>query len=104
MSLKKQFLKSRPTCKVTFRLPKEAADNAKEVKLLGDFNDWDEAKGIPMKMNKSDCTTTIELPIENEFQFKYLLDGKTWLNDWQADKYVASPFGEENSVVTTSIS
>lgn len=101
MSLKKQFLKSRPTCKVTFRLPKEVAGNATEVRLLGDFNNWDQSRAITMKMNKNGCDTTVELPIGNEFQFKYLLDGNIWENDWQADKYVATPFGVDNSVVST---
>ena len=34
MSLKKQYLKSKPLCKVTFRLNAEAAQDAKEAALI----------------------------------------------------------------------
>ena len=37
--LKKQYLKGKPICKVTFTLPKEAAEGTQEVKILGDFNE-----------------------------------------------------------------
>jgi hypothetical protein len=35
----------------------------------------------------------------HDYQFRYLVDGETWLNDPAADKYVPNPFGSENSVV-----
>ncbi len=100
MSLKKTFLKSKPICKVRFELPKEAADAADSVNLVGDFNDWD-ALANPMKKLKSGIfTTTIDLAVENEYQFRYLIDQIIWENDWEADNYVPSPYGgSENSVV-----
>ena len=42
MSLKKQFLKSKPVCKISFRLDAADAAGATKVQLLGDFNNWDE--------------------------------------------------------------
>ncbi len=101
MSLKKKFLKSRPACKVTFQLPKTAANGAKEVLIVGDFNNWDRENGHPMKMRNGDFTGTIELESNREYQFRYLMDGEVWENDWEADKYAESPFGVENSVVVT---
>lgn len=100
MSLKKQTLKSRPVCKVTFRVPKEAANGATNIHLVGDFNDWSET-ATPMKPLKSgDFTTLLELDTEKEsYQFRYLYDGKVWENDWEADAYVDNGAGEENSVV-----
>ena len=38
MSIKKQFLKSKPVCKVVFRLDATEANGAKKVQVLGDFN------------------------------------------------------------------
>ena len=102
MTLKKRFLKSKPACKVTFHLPKEALKNAKEVKLLGDFNHWDQALGVPMKEKDGDYSATIELETGREYQFRYLIDGEKWENDWEADKYLATPFGVDNSVVIAS--
>ena len=98
--IKKQFLKTKPVCKTTFTLPVEAAPEANSVKLVGDFNNWNESKGIVMKKQKNGIfKTTLELESGKEYQFRYLIDDQAWENDWQADKYIASPFGEENSVV-----
>ena len=97
--LRKRYLKSKPLCKVTFRLPKEAAAGAKNVTVVGDFNNWNITQ-TPMKRLKSgDFTLTLELPCNREFNFRYLIDTKRWENDWFADKYIPNEFGEENSVV-----
>lgn len=97
----KKFLKSKPVCKATFSLPTEAAATAKEVVLIGDFNNWDTEAGISMKKQKHVFKATLELETGKEYEFRYLLDGEVWENDWAADKYVATPFGVENSVVST---
>jgi len=101
MSLKKQYLKSKPVCKVTFLMNKEAALGAEKVDLLGEFNNWNTAEPIIMKKLKNGSfKVTIDLPAAQEFQFKYLLDGEKWINDASADNYVNSGLGaEENSVV-----
>ncbi len=100
MSLKKQFLKSKPVCKVTFRLPKKAAKAAKTVHVVGEFNNWD-VYATPMKCLKNGSfTVTIDLEQGREYQFRYLLDEISWENDWDADKYLPSQLGNcENSVV-----
>ncbi len=102
MSLKKQYLKSKPVCKVTFSMDKEAVEGAGKVDLLGEFNNWNTAEPVSMKKLKNGTfKVTIDLPSETEFQFKYLLDGEKWINDDSADKYVNSGLGaEENSVVS----
>ena len=82
-------------------MPTEAVQGAKKVVLVGDFNDWDAEAGIKMKKQKNVYKTTVELETGKEYEFRYLLDGETWENDWAADKYVATPFGVENSVVST---
>lgn len=97
----KQFLKSKPVCKATFSLPVEAVPAAKSVALLGEFNNWDPATGIEMKKQKDGAyKAVVELETGKEFQFRYLVDGQTWVNG-EADKYVQSPFGAENCVVIT---
>jgi len=100
MSVKKQYLKSQPACRVTFRLPAEAAPDAGQVSLVGDFNDWN-IYAIPLKKLKDGTfTVTVRLESDREYQFRYLIDEHTWENDWDADGYVASPYGNvENSVV-----
>ena len=98
--LKKQYLKSKPTCKVTFTLPKVAAENAAEVKVLGDFNDWSWDKGAIMKSSKEEFKTTIELATGKSYAFRYMIDDSGWENDWAADAYEPSPYtGIDNSIV-----
>ena len=101
MSLKKQYLKKNGQCKVTFRLPKAAAPDAKTVHIVGEFNNWSTAK-TPMKRLKSgEFTVVVALAPDREYQFRYLIDQTHWENDWEADRYVKSDFGDcENSVVT----
>jgi 1,4-alpha-glucan branching enzyme len=98
--LKKQYLKTRPVCKVTFRVSKEAAQSAQTIHLAGDFNGWDE-HSIPMTALKSgDFTATVELETQTpEYQFRYRYDGSHWENDWEADAYVHNGMDGENSVV-----
>lgn len=100
MAVAKQFLKSKPIAKVTFELSAEAVNGAKTVALAGEFNSWDPTAQVLKKQKDGSYKTTIELPVGSEYQFRYILDGTTWTNDWAADKYVASGIaGEENSVV-----
>ncbi len=97
--IKKRYLKSRPICKVTFRLPKEAAPEAGKVNIVGDFNNWD-SDILPMKRLKTgDFTTTVELQPGRKYHFKYLIDGNRWENDWFADIYVPNPYGGDDSVI-----
>ncbi len=98
--LKKQYLKNKPICKVTFSLPLEAAPEANEVKLLGDFNGWKWEQGIVMKLNKAEYTTVLELETGRQYEFRYLIDNYLWENDWEADGYVPTPFGVYNSILS----
>jgi 1,4-alpha-glucan branching enzyme len=100
MSIRKQYLTSRPACKATFRIPEEMSISAKTAHLVGEFNKW-ELYSTPMKKLKSGAfTTTIELKPGREYQFRYLLDKKIWKNEIDADKSVPTPYGDsENSVI-----
>ncbi|MFA3792355.1 isoamylase early set domain-containing protein [Aliiglaciecola sp. SL4] len=101
MSFKKQYLKSKPVCKVTFKLSKEEAKNAETVRLVGDFNDWDIETSPMKKLKNGSFSSTINLPADAEYQFRYLLDDEEWENDWSADAYVTSPISfDDNSVVS----
>ncbi len=96
--LKKQYLKAKPVCKVTFEVPK--ALKARKVYLAGDFNGW-QAEATPLrKLKDGRHTVTVELKPDRQYEFRYLLDGG-WENDWMADAYRPNPFGSENSVVIT---
>jgi len=98
--LTKKFLKSKPVCQVTFKLPEEIA--AKKVCLVGDFNGWDETAN-PMRKVKGVWQTTLKLEQGHEYQYRYLVNGSEWHNDWNADKYVPNNVDGDNSVVVTSL-
>ena len=98
--LKKQILKSKSICKVTFYTAQEI--EAENVNLVGDFNDWDE-EATPMEALKDGrFKITLNLEKDVEYQFRYLVNGSEWHNDWEADKYIPNSFGGDNSVVITN--
>ncbi|HFE38681.1 MAG TPA: glycoside hydrolase [Gammaproteobacteria bacterium] len=100
MSLKKKYLKSKPVCKVSFSLPKDAVKTAKEVAIVGDFNQWDTRANLMRKLKNGSFTSTLDLEAGKAYEFRYLIDGEQWENDWLADDYVPTVYGnEENSVV-----
>ena len=99
MSLKKQYVKSKSICKVTFALAKDIALSAKQVNLSGDFNNWD-VKNIPMIKSKSgEFSVSINLEKDKQYQFKYIIDSKDWVNDREADKFVPNVFHSQNSLI-----
>lgn len=101
MSFKKQYLKSKPVCKVTFKLSKDEANNAETVRLVGDFNDWDLSAAPMKKLKNGSFSSTISVSKDAEYQFRYLLDDEKWENDWNADAYKTSPVSfDDNSVLS----
>lgn len=101
MALKKRYRKSKPGCKVTFKIPKEISSAHTKASVVGDFNGWDEKKH-PMKKLKSDGTFSISIDLDTgkSYQFRYLLDGNHYVNEPEADKQIVTHFGDsENSVI-----
>ncbi len=103
--LKKKYIKSRHVFKVTFELAERELPGDLEVdsvQLLGDFNNW-EPGATPMKsLKRGAYQASLELAPEQEYQFRYLVNGMHWYNDSQADAYIPSGFGPENSVLSTA--
>ena len=100
MSIFKKYLKKKPVCKVTFKLPKKAAKAVNSVHVVGDFNGQNELATPMKRLKNGDYTATVDLELYREYEFRYLKDEKEWENDWEADKYSPSPFGNcDNSVV-----
>ncbi len=97
MAIKKQFLKSKPVCKVTFTLPIE---NAKNVAVIGTFNEWDQ-KATPLKKLKNGTfKTSVNLDTSNTYEFRYIVDGSSYLNEEEADSFAWNDYaGAENSVI-----
>ncbi len=100
MLTQKKYLKSKPVCKAKFLMPKQAIGDAKSVNIVGDFNHWNVNASPMKKLKNGGFAIALDLPAGKEYQFRYLIDGTKWENDWAADKYVPSPFGDaDNSVI-----
>ena len=96
MAIKKQYLKSKPVCKVTFSIE---AEEAKKVSVVGSFNDWNTKKAPLKKLKNGTFKGTIDLEKDTAYEFKYVVDGD-YVNDAAADAYAWNDFaGAENSVV-----
>jgi 1,4-alpha-glucan branching enzyme len=100
MSIAKKYLSGDGVCKVTFTLPDSLAETAKTAHVVGEFNNWD-SESLPMKKAKNGkFALSLELQKNNEYQFRYLVDGTSWETDWEADALAPVPFADEhNSVV-----
>jgi 1,4-alpha-glucan branching enzyme len=96
MAIKKQFLKSKPVCKVTFTVP---AEEANKVTVVGSFNEWNE-KATPLKKLKNGSFKgTVDLESGKSHEFRYLIDG-TYVNEQNADGLTWNDYaGAENSVL-----
>ena len=97
MAISKQYLKSKPVCKVTFTVP---AEEAKKVAVVGDFNNWKSNKASALKKLKNGSFKgTVELPKETSYEFKYIIDGD-YVNEAEADGYKWNDYaGAENAVL-----
>ena len=100
MPTSKNFLKTRPACKVKFQLSEGEACGASDMYLVGDFNQWDKTSHPMKKMKGGGFSLEIELPLGQDCQFRYRSGDDVWLNDPEADAYIPCVYaGAENCVV-----
>jgi len=96
MAITKQYLKSKPVCKVTFTVP---AEEAKEVKVVGSFNGWNTKKTPLKKLKNGTFKGTVDLEKDQSYEFRYIVDG-SYVNDEQADAYAWNDYASaENGVL-----
>ena len=89
MPIIKKYSNDQKICHVTFILPKEIADNYKQVSLVGEFNEWDIKKDtFSHKSPEGSFIAEYDLEAGREYQFRYLCDGHMWINEPEADKHV----------------
>lgn len=99
MSIKKQFLKSKPVCKVSFKVSKEEAAGAAQVAVLGDFNNWNPEEGTMNALKDGSFSLTLELKAGKTYRFRYLADGSRWFDEAEADGTEAGEFGAANNLL-----
>ena len=96
MAISKQYLKSKPVCKVTFSV---LAEDANEVAVVGNFNEWN-AEAVQLKKLKNGTFKgPVDLEKDNSYEFRYIVDGD-YINDDQADAYAWNDYASaENGVL-----
>jgi 1,4-alpha-glucan branching enzyme len=100
MAVRKRYLKTKPVCKVTFKIPAKVANKAQTAKIVGEFNNWSFTANPMKRLKDGTFTATLDLDNGKTYQFRYFLDDHRWENETAADKFVRSPYGDsENSVI-----
>ena len=98
MSLTKKYIKSKKAYKVTFSLPKSTEGS--DIRVLGEFNNWDWDAAPSMKKSKDGYKAEILLDPGKIYEYRYCVDHDTWVNDGEADAYChVSCFAVDNCVV-----
>lgn len=90
----KTFAQDGTTCRVTFRI-QGAIESAT---LLGDFNLWN-PEAHPLERDEDGSLGVTVALAPGDYRFRYLADGREWLNDEAADGWVPNLFGGADSVV-----
>lgn len=92
----KRFFKTKDEVEVKFHVE---AEGAEQVQVVCDARDWEP---VAMKaLKKGGFKASLRFPLDTSVQFRYLVDGATWLNDETADSYIINEFGGQNAVVST---
>lgn len=95
MAIKKQYLKTKPVCKVTFSVP---AKEANSVAVVGSFNEWNTEATTLKKQKNGVFKTTVDLEKDTSYEFRYVVDGQ-YVNEEQADAYAWSDYAAADNCV-----
>lgn len=79
--------------KVTFKLNDP---NAHEVKLCGNFTNWEQGCIMMNHARGAEWKTQVNLE-PGEYEYKFIVDGN-WMNDPTADRQIQNTMGSDNSV------
>jgi predicted RNA-binding protein len=105
MTIKKQYLKSKPEVKVTFEIEKKDAENATRITLLSEHNKWQALELKQLKSGKFKVVVNVSTEAEKSFQYIFqttnIDNKKTMLLPTDADSYVDNGMtdGGKNAVL-----
>lgn len=83
--------------RITFYLDRP---EAREVLLMGDFNQWDPEKH-PMRKEKSGKWKKIVMIPPGRYEYRFQVDGQ-WVQDPQNRELCKNCFGSFNNVITVT--
>jgi hypothetical protein len=79
------------------------APGAKQVALVGDFNDWKRQQTMlkPVQNGNGMWSVDVQLPA-GVYSYAFLVDGKEWKADPRAPRKLGDDFGQPTSVITVA--
>jgi len=78
------------------------SDGAKEVILMGDFNNWNPKRHSMQSDGEGVWSKTVVLS-PGKYEYKFMIDGE-WREDPQNDQTCPNIFGTHNSVLHITLS
>ena len=105
MTIKKQYLKSKPEVKVTFEIEKKDAGNATNISLLSEHNEWQALELKRLKSGKFKVVINVSTQESKSFQYIFQATNenkqKVMLLPVDADAYVDNGMtdGGKNAVL-----
>lgn len=97
--IRKQSDARQKETKVTFVVPDY--EDVGRVSVVGDFNGWTPEQHKLIRRRNRTRSTTVKLPADHRFSFRYLAEGGHWFNDEAADGWEPNEYGSDNCVVLT---
>ena len=79
----------------------EALPQAESVHLVGSFDDWDASAHAMRRLKDGRFMAVRRFEKNSRHEYRYLVNGETWINDAEAESYTPNPYGSDNCVVTT---
>ncbi|PKF61734.1 hypothetical protein CW745_10475 [Psychromonas sp. psych-6C06] len=105
MSIKKQYLKSKPEVKITFEIESKDAADADSISLLSEHNDWQTIEFKKLKSGKFKVAFNVSTATCEGFQYIFQVTNSTgeqsMLLPTGADNYVDNGMndGGQNAVL-----
>ncbi len=84
--------------RVMFSFP--AAEATESVVIAGSFNDWSVTRhAMALNRRRGIWHKRVSFRPGTRVEFRYLIDGKRWANEADADATAPTPYFSENSVL-----
>ncbi|MBI3159110.1 MAG: isoamylase early set domain-containing protein [Chloroflexi bacterium] len=98
------YIKARKVYRLTFEVPPAELPEGEvsSLGIAGSFNDWNPEATPFTWLKKGVYKASVEVKEPGIYHYRYLLNGRQWLNDWHAEAYALNEHGEDNCVVTVT--
>ena len=79
------------------------APGAKEVALVGDFNDWKRQQTMLKPAKNEQGLWSVDVRLQpGVYSYAFLIDGKEWKADPRAPRKLGDDFGQPTSIITVA--